>query len=55
MYTAKLARMLLSNPRSAEAIACFCKRLSTLAIVLFAVPTTHGSGSEFSESAVLGK
>jgi alcohol dehydrogenase class IV len=53
--TAKVARMLLSNPGPAEAIAGFGKRLAPHASVLVAVPTTHGTGSEVSESAVVGK
>jgi alcohol dehydrogenase class IV len=55
MDTAKVARMLLSNPGPAEAIAGFGKRLAPHASVLVAVPTTHGTGSEVSESAVIGK
>jgi alcohol dehydrogenase class IV len=55
MDTAKVARMLLSNPGPAEAIAGFGKRLAPHASVLVAVPTTHGTGSEVSESAVVGK
>ena len=55
MDTAKVARMLLSNPGRAEAIAGFGKRLAPHASMLVAVPTTHGTGSEVSESAVVGK
>jgi alcohol dehydrogenase class IV len=55
MDTAKVARMLLSNPGPAEAIAGFGKRLTPHASLLVAVPTTHGTGSEVSESAVIGK
>jgi alcohol dehydrogenase class IV len=53
--TAKVARMLLSNPGPAEAIAGFGKRLAPHASLLVAAPTTHGTGSEVSESAVIGK
>ena len=55
MDTAKVARMLLSNPGPAEGIAGFGKRLAPHASILVAVPTTHGTGSEVSESAVIGK
>ena len=53
--TAKVARMLLSNPGPAEAIAGFGRRLAPHASLLVAAPTTHGTGSEVSESAVIGK
>jgi alcohol dehydrogenase class IV len=53
--TAKVARMLLSNPGPAEAIAGFGRRLAPHASILVAAPTTHGTGSEVSESAVVGK
>ena len=53
--TAKVARMLLSNPGPAEAIAGFGRRLAPHASVIVAVPTTHGTGAEVSESAVIGK
>ena len=55
MDTAKVARMLLSNPGPAEGIAGFGKRLAPHPSILVAVPTTHGTGSEVSESAVIGK
>jgi len=55
MDTAKIARLLLSNPGPADAIAGFGKQLKTHASVLIAVPTTAGTGSEVSESAIAGK
>ena len=53
--TAKVARMLLATPGPAQALAGFGKRLAPHASVLVAVPTTAGTGSEVSESAVIGK
>lgn len=55
MDTAKIARMLLSNAGSAEAISGLGKRLKPHASLLIAVPTTAGTGSEVSESAIAGK
>jgi alcohol dehydrogenase class IV len=55
MDTAKIARMLLANPGPVEAIAGFGKRLAPHASLLAAVPTTAGTGSEVSESAIAGK
>lgn len=55
MDTAKIARMLLSNPGPVEGIAGFGKRMRPHASLLAAVPTTAGTGSEVSESAIAGK
>lgn len=55
MDTAKIARMLLSNPGPVEGIAGLGKRLAPHASVLVALPTTAGTGSEVSESAIAGK
>jgi alcohol dehydrogenase class IV len=55
MDTAKVARMLLSNPGPAEAIAGFGRRMNPHPSLLVCVPTTAGTGSEVSESAVIGK
>lgn len=55
MDTAKVARMLLANPGPAEAISGFGRRMVPHASLLVAVPTTSGTGSEVSESAVIGK
>jgi alcohol dehydrogenase len=55
MDTAKIARMLLSNPGPVEGIAGLGKRLVPHASILAAVPTTAGTGSEVSESAIAGK
>jgi alcohol dehydrogenase class IV len=55
MDTAKVARMLLSNPGPAESIAGFGTPMKAHASLLVCVPTTAGTGSEVSESAVIGK
>ena len=55
MDTAKIARLLLSNPGPAETISGFGKLFKPHASLLIAVPTTAGTGSEVSESAIAGK
>jgi alcohol dehydrogenase class IV len=55
MDTAKIARMLLSNPGPVDGIAGFGKRMHPHSSLLAAVPTTAGTGSEVSESAIAGK
>jgi alcohol dehydrogenase class IV len=55
MDTAKIARMLLSNPGPVDGIAGFGKKLAPHASLLVCVPTTAGTGSEVSESAIAGK
>jgi len=55
MDTAKIARLLLANPGPAEVIAGFGKQLKPHASLLIAAPTTAGTGSEVSESAIAGK
>jgi alcohol dehydrogenase len=55
MDTAKLARMLLSNPGPADSIAGFGKKLKPHRSLLICIPTTAGTGSEVSEYAVASK
>lgn len=55
MDTAKIARLLLANPGSVESAAGFGKRHRTHRSQLIALPTTAGTGSEVSESAIAGK
>lgn len=55
MDTAKVARMLLSNPGPVDAISGFGKKLAPHASLFVCVPTTAGTGSEVSESAIAGK
>lgn len=55
MDTAKVARMLLSNPGPVEAISGFGKKLAPHASLFVCVPTTAGTGSEVSESAIASK
>lgn len=55
MDTAKVARLLLSNPGTAEAISGFGKTLRPHASLFVCAPTTAGTGSEVSESAISSK
>ncbi len=55
MDTAKVARMLLSNPGPVEGVAGFGKTLRAHASLFVCVPTTAGTGSEVSESAIASK
>jgi len=55
MDTAKIARMLLSNPGPVEAISGFGKTLAPHSSLFVCVPTTAGTGSEVSESAIASK
>lgn len=55
MDTAKVARMLLSNPGPADAISGFGKTLRAHELLFVCAPTTAGTGSEVSESAICSK
>jgi alcohol dehydrogenase class IV len=55
MDTAKVARMLLSNPGPAEGVSGFGKTLRGHASLFVCAPTTAGTGSEVSESAISAK
>jgi len=55
MDTAKIARLLLANPGSAESVSGFGKTFKPHASILVAIPTTAGTGSEVSESAIAGQ
>lgn len=55
MDTAKVARMLLSNPGPAEGVSGFGKTLRPHASLFVCAPTTAGTGSEVSESAISSK
>ena len=55
MDTAKITRLLLSNPGAVEAISGFGKIFKPHASLLIAIPTTAGTGSEVSESAIAGQ
>ncbi|MFN8757423.1 MAG: iron-containing alcohol dehydrogenase family protein [Tagaea sp.] len=55
MDTAKVARLLLSNPGPAEGISGFGKTLRPHASLFVCAPTTAGTGSEVSESAISSK
>ena len=54
MDAVKVARMLLANPGSAEALAGMNVSMRSHASLLIAIPTTAGTGSEVSESAIAG-
>jgi len=54
MDTAKISRLMLANPGPVQDMAGLAKRLNPHASLLVAVPTTAGTGSEVSESAIAG-
>ncbi len=54
MDTAKVARILLSNPGTVEEMAGFDRHYEPHRSVLVCVPTTAGTASEVSEMAVIG-
>ncbi|MCY7308550.1 MAG: iron-containing alcohol dehydrogenase [Rhodoferax sp.] len=55
MDTAKIARLLLANPGTVESVSGFGKSFKPHPSILVAVPTTAGTGSEVSESAIAGQ
>jgi alcohol dehydrogenase len=55
MDAAKVARLLLANPGTPEAIAGFDPKLRPHQSLLVCVPTTAGTGSEVSEMAIISK
>lgn len=55
MDTAKIARLMLANAGGVESVAGFGKTFAPHASLLVALPTTAGTGSEVSESAIAGK
>ncbi len=54
MDTAKIARMLLSNPGPVAGLAGFSVKMRPHASLFVCVPTTAGTGSEVSDAAIAG-